>query len=165
MKRPTAVTLIGWLWIAFGAIFLSAMIPEFFKTVVDKFHEAEGMTKVWMSLFLGIAVVYGVFAIVAAAMFLKMRRWAWISLRIISWIGLITIAGGHVTIVIVFIQSAADPGAARIYDWPVAVYVSGAVAKAVEMIVYGAALIVIVKYLRSKTVREAFAGEAARENP
>jgi len=165
MKRPTAVTLIGWLWIAFGAIFLSAMIPEFFKTGVDKFHEAEGMTKVWMSLFLGIAVVYGVFAIDAAAMFLKMRRWAWISLRIISWMGLVTIAGGHVIIVIVLIQSAADSGAGRIYAWPVAVYVSGAVAKAVEMIVYGAALIVIVKYLRSKTVREAFADEAARENP
>lgn len=109
----------------------------------------------YFGLWIGVQILIGVFVIVAAIQFLRLRAWARTTLEVVSWIGLAYSIGTSIMAIFSFsnlIGSAADAGFGNA---PSALGSMAVTMTAVYMVLFSVPLIVIIWFLRGETIRDA----------
>jgi hypothetical protein len=170
-KRPTAVTVIGWVFIAGAVLMIFSGGMGFAAFSFMKHMGGEkppipeqapfqfGVMEVIFQHFGLIAIVQGalaVFIIIASIQFLRLRRWARTALEVIAWLGLVYLVGFGIFWVVSWIGITSNipitegtPGPAPMFN------IVGAVMGSVVTLFWAAPLVVIIIFLRGKTIREA----------
>jgi len=173
MKRPTSVTVIGWIWLVMGVLMLlSSMMALFMFLAVLRPHlqemplPAEEGGLPWAAdLFLrnagilfGLQATLAVYVVIAARCFLRLRSWARTSLEVISWFGLAWIVGFSIFFCVTFIGTFAS---GEVQGAPPFVFIAIGVPVMVLVIaaMQGVPLAVIIRFLRGETIRRAVRGE------
>jgi len=100
MRRPTAVTVIAWVWIALGGFAcLGSLWGGFGYIMMQPAAEEDPLPEEigWFFSFFGVAVLaqagMGILAIVAGIHFLKLRTWARMCLEVLSWFAVVFLVG------------------------------------------------------------------------
>jgi hypothetical protein len=108
-KRPTSVTVVGWVWIWLGALFLvdTAMLLAAATTMPVTYPPPNGSRTDAIVLAVIVLVAcllggLGVLAIIAARGFLKLKRWACSVLLVLTWILFLYVAMGGVVWAVVW---------------------------------------------------------------
>lgn len=171
-KRPTSVTVIGWIYIAVAALMILVGAMSFMSFTAIRDMEGKGFRIVIDNLaapFKAISAIFqyfdllavsqillGIFLVIASIEFLELHAWARTALEILSWLGLILVVGSGIFWVICWISitaSASMPGGtARLPG--MSNLVGLAVGTAITA-VWALPLIVVIKFLRGKTIRDA----------
>ncbi len=173
-RRPAAVTVIGWVWIGLAALKgLSGAFAFVAYTFVlgpqlralgpaagpppGEFGLVSGFLAHHFGALALAQVVVAVVILVSAIMFLRLRAWARLSLELVTWLAIAYIVGFGAFWVTAWLQLApAVPPTARPNFPATAFRVGGAVMGATMMLMFGAAFVVLLRSLRSATVRTAF---------
>jgi len=143
-ERPTAVTVIGWAWIAIGVLSIFTGLMGF---SLQAWAAAYRLPQPWLfSVAVPILqVCFGVVGIIAGAGLLSFRPWSRLMLEAMSWLLLVLIVGSMVAAVL-FSQGAElglDP-----FFLVVAVFTT---------LLYGLPVAFMIRGLRSEKVRRALA--------
>jgi hypothetical protein len=170
-KRPTAVTVIGWIFIA-GAIlmilsggmgfaafsFMKQMgverppIPEqapFQFSVMEVIFQHFGLIAM-------VQVVLAIFIIIASIQFLRLRRWARTALEVIAWLGLVYLVSFGIFWVVSWLEITSNIPVTEGAQGPTPMFnIFGAVMGSVVTLFWAAPLVVIIIFLRGKTIRGA----------
>ena len=170
-KRPTAITVIGWIYIAVAVlmIFSGGMGFVAFSFMQDIKGERPptpedtpfpfGVMDVVFQHFdlLALAqVALAAFIIIASIQFLRLRRWARTALEVIAWLGLVYIVGFGIFWVTSWISITSGIPATEGASGPPPLFnVFGAVMGSMVMLFWAIPLVVIIAFLRGKTIREA----------
>ena len=97
-----------------------------------------------------------VFIIIASIYFLKLHAWARTALEVVSWLGLTYIVGFGIFWLTAWISASVSMSGGKAPSSESLVFgIFGAVMGVVVIAVYATPLIVIIKFLRGKTIREA----------
>jgi hypothetical protein len=152
-KRPTGITVIGWIFIASALLVILLGVKGFADFTIKKQADG-GIPPGLIAMVLG---VLAIFVIIASIQFLILRRWARTALEVIAWMGLVYVVGFGIFELIMWITTysfmwVSEGGASG----PLSVSgISFAVIISVVTICCAGPLIVIIKFLRKKTIREA----------
>ena len=170
-KRPTSVTVIGWIFIA-GAIlmilsggmgfaaftFMQQMgeeMPPFPEEAPFQFSVMEVIFQ-HFGLIAIVQVALAVFIIIASIQFLRLRRWARTALEVVAWLGLLYLVSFGIFWVVSWIGITSNipsteeaPGLFPMFN------IFGAIMGSVITLFWAAPLVVIIIFLRKKTIREA----------
>lgn len=169
-KRPTAMTVIGWLFIIGSAfMILSAGMGLWALSLMRQTTggrlpplppDAPAMFRVMYGLLpyfwlLGrLQIAFALFVIFAALQFLRRRAWARTALESVTWLGLVFAAGFTLLWAASWVSMAstvpAQPGAPS----PMFFTIVGVVIAVVVAAVWATPLIVILVFLRGRTIRE-----------
>jgi hypothetical protein len=172
-KRPTAVTVIGWIFItnailmiltggmgfmAFSFIHrMAGDIPAF----PAKFSQHMRVMQIIFQHFGILAlsqIAFAIFMLIASIEFLKLRAWARNALEIISWIGLVYVVGFGIFWVTALLDVTSSMHVAEGSHNVQSLFgIFGAVMGALVMAVWAVPLIIIIYFLHKKTLRETFA--------
>ncbi len=160
-KRPTCITVIGWVWIILGGLmFLSAIMGLFSSIMISQMSqsdpEAFKQTPLFFKFFPLIAIgQMGVafLGFVSGINFLRLKIWARTVLEVLTWILTLFIFG--FMIFWIFNWISMSPGGA-----PKGFSIMGAVMGVVFTGVYGVPLLIMLKYLRGTKVKKALFGSA-----
>lgn len=170
VERPTAVTIIGWVFIVSGALALTAAVmglaawwavpPPRSARLLQPPPDAP-LPIVWVSALLdvfgGLATAQGAagaVAMIAGAQFLRLRRWTRPVLEALAWLALVFVVGFGLVWVSTWISVTArmpDTGGVpqRIFT------MMGVMMGLGTAVVWGLLLAVIIMLLRSAAVRRA----------
>ena len=166
--RPTSVTVIGWMFVIFAILLvLSGCMSFIFAELIRKMPEAyqempidinqlfKSMPFAFSSImiFSILQIVYGVVILVSGIYFLKLKSWARITLEVISWFGLLATLVSAVLGVLGFTASLkvlSELGFTQIN------IVLGIIVYLVITIIFIIPIIVIIKALRGRVLKEAF---------
>ena len=171
-KRPTSVTVIGWIFIA-GAIlmilsggmgfaaftFMQQMggeaAPPFPEEAPFQFGVMEVIFQ-YFGLIAMVQVALAVFIIIASIQFLRLRRWARTALEVVAWLGLLYLVSFGIFWVVSWIGITSNipsteeaPGLFPMFN------IFGAIMGSVITLFWAAPLVVIIIFLRKKTISEA----------
>ena len=168
-RRSTSITVIGWIWICIAAFmafsgFMASVVYYLFlgpemQQARDQLPEQQvGPLFTFMFEYFGVLsvfqVLFAVFIVYSAIMFLRLKAWARLSLEIITWLSLLYIVGfGLFWIVSWFSMTGQipdDQGAEMLG----AFQIFGAIMGAVITLVFAVPLGIIIKYLRGEKIRE-----------
>jgi len=177
MQRPRSVTVIAWIWIVLGALtffpgvlLLAALLvmdvplvsppgPALPKSFPLAFLILHWLGR-WTPIVLILWTAGGCVALVSGIYFLKLRTWARTSLEVLSWLGLLYL--GYLTLYnLLEWIIVAFPGGPR----PMPVVrdmraVIGGIAGIVIFVVASATLLILmIKFLRGETIRNALSGK------
>jgi hypothetical protein len=169
-KRPTSVTVIGWIFIA-GAIlmFLSGGMGLAYFTYIK--HTAGGVPPVpeeitgqlrvmkfvfqHFELIAMVQVALAIFILIASIHFLRLRQWARTALEIIAWLGLVYLVGFGIFWVVSWIGITSSipltegmPGPSPMFN------IAGVVMGSLITVCWVVPFVVIIIFLRKNTVRE-----------
>ena len=170
-KRPTAVTVIGWMFIASailmilsGGMGLAAFtfvkqtaggVPPLPEDIPGQLRVIE----IVFQYFEPIAVVqisFAIFILIASIQFLRLQRWARTALEVISWLGLVYMVGFGIVWVASWIGITSSipltegtPGPSPMFN------VVGVIMGALITACWAVPLVVIIVFLRGKTIRGA----------
>jgi hypothetical protein len=171
-KRPTAVTVIGWIFIA-GAIlmifssgmgfmafsFMHHMGGEATPPITEKAPFQLGVMEVIFQHFGLIALVqvaFAAFILIASIQFLRLRRWARTALEVIAWLGLVYVVGNGIFLVsFVITVTSSVPFAEGASELSPILGIFAAVMGSVVTLFWAIPLVVIIIFLRGKTIRGA----------
>jgi hypothetical protein len=170
-KRPTAVTVIGWMFIASailmilsGGMGLAAFtfvkqtaggvpplpedIPGQLRVIEIVFH--------YFDLIAVVQIAFAIFILIASIQFLRLQRWARTALEVISWLGLVYMVGFGIVWVASWIGITSSipltegtPGPSPMFN------VVGVTMGALITACWAVPLVVIIVFLRGKTIRGA----------
>ena len=177
-KRPAAVTALGWIFIAVGALMvLSATFGLFTSAImmravpqgeIPPFPKEAGWAGVVFTLvfrYFGVLaaaqIAAGVFTIVTAASFLKLKAWARTTLELLNWMELAYLIGFAILWVTVWISMSAEipHETAQGALFPSGLFGAfgafGAVMGVVGILVYAVPTGIVIWLLRGRTVRGA----------
>lgn len=171
-KRPTSVTVIGWIFIvvavlmilggAMGLVAFSFIHPSGGSTVppmpkdVGRTFAVMSIVFQYFGLLASLQIVFAIFILIAGIQFLKLRAWARIALEIVSYLGLIyTVGFGTFWVVSWISVTSRFPVAESTVGPPALFNIFGAVMGIVVIAVCVVPLIVIIKFLRGETIKEA----------
>lgn len=156
-KRPTSISIIGWLWIILGTWMLFSGMVGFlafqFQSKAEGYQrvlQGPGMAAMMFRHFTAIASVQACVAIVgivAGIQFLRLRAWARTVIEIMSWLGLIFVMGLGITILTI-LWTQRNP------NDTVGIAIGLAIGANI-FVVFGAVLLWMIRYLRSPEVRSA----------
>jgi hypothetical protein len=160
-KRPTCVSVIGWVWIILGAFMcFSAVMGLFASLMMGQMAGADPEMQSEMPAFvrffplLAIAQVgLAILAIVAGVKFLKLQAWARAALEGLTWFFLTFIVGFGIFWVIMWCSMSSRGG-------PPGFTIFGAVMGVASLAFYGVPMGIVLKFLRGQTVKEAMQGNA-----
>ncbi len=170
-KRPTSITVIGWTFIVsailmilsggMGLMMFSLMnqmkadVPPITEELPDQFRAPAIIFEyyVLISLF---EIAGAIFVLIAGIQFLKLRKWARNALEIISWLSLVfTVVFGIYWVISWVSLSSKIPIQEGVSGVPPMLGVFGAVMGGVVTLIWAAPLVVIIYFLRGKTIKEA----------
>jgi len=118
MRRPTAVTVIAWVWIVLGGFACLGSLWGGFGYIM--IHSAAQQAPPpdemdWFFSFFGVAVLaqtgVGTLAIVAGTRFLKLRTWARMCLEVLSWFAVVFLVGYSIFWSIIWFILTGESGA------------------------------------------------------
>lgn len=170
-KRPTSVTVIGWIFIA-GAILMILSGGMGFAAFSFMKQSAGGVPPVpedipgqlrvmkfvfqHFELIAMVQVALGIFVIIASIQFLRLRRWARTALEVIAWLGLVYVVTFGIFWVVSWIGITSNipltegaPGSPPLFG------IFGAIMGSVVTLFWAVPLVVIIIFLRGKTIKEA----------
>ena len=170
-KRPTAVTVIGWIFIA-GAILMIlsggmgfaafSFMKQSTGGVPPVPEDIPGQLRVMkiafqhFGLLAMVQVALAIFIIIASIQFLRLHRWGRTALEVVTWVGLVYVVGFGVFWVVSWIgitsnipMTEGTPGPSSMFN------IVGAVMGSVVTLFWTAPLVVIIIFLRGKTIKEA----------
>lgn len=158
-KRPTCVTVIGWVWVILGGlmcfsavmgIFASLMMHQMVAADPSMQVEMPAIFRIFPLLALGQAGL-AILAIVAGIKFLKLQAWARTVLEGLTWFFLTFIVGFGIFWVIMWC-SMSSPGS------PPGFSIFGAIMGVASLAFYGVPMGIVLWFLRGNTVKQAMAG-------
>ena len=170
-KRPTAVTVIGWIFIA-GAILmilsggmgfaafsfmqqLGEEMPPTFEGAPFQFGVMEVIFQ-HFGLIAMVQVALAVFILIASIQFLRLRRWARTALEVIAWLGLVYIVGFGIFWVASWLDITSSIPVTEGTSGPSSIFdIVGAIMGSVVALAWAVPLVVIIILLRGKTIRGA----------
>ena len=153
-RRPVSVTIIGWFWKFLGIVYclggLSSTCVVSNPAMVELMNETRSGVEASWRIGLVLLSLSGGFAWYSAVRFLKLRAWARTSIETISWLALAAFIGAGVYLIwlLIYLPQVFFAG------W-------GAPMGPVASAICGAAivvLIVMIGFLRGRTIREAVRG-------
>ena len=170
-KRPTSVTVIGWIFIA-GAILMIVsggmgfaaftFTKQMAGGVPPMPEEIPGQLRVMETIFQNfeliaiVQVAFALFVLIASIQFLKLRPWARHALEIISWLGLVyLVAFGTLWVVSWIGITSHIPVSEGAAGPPPLFNIFGAIMGSMVTVCWAVPLVVIIIVLRGKTVRSA----------
>jgi len=171
-ERPAAVTALGWIFIAGGAvIILSAVMAHLTRALLGEGSLQEPLLPLAADLDLSpmrfieknitghsdvlrlLAIIYGAFVILNGAYFLRLRGWARHFLDAISLQCLVLVLGLRVLWTIIWLGvTGAFPNPGLPID---ALRITGVAVSLLLTLIYAAPCVVLIWLLRSPTVRQA----------
>jgi cation transport ATPase len=168
MERPTAVTVIGWTWLGLGglilagglvlaAVFWSALAaPEVLPGAPPLPPEAgSSVAGLLLRAYPVALALLGVVSLVAAWAFLRRKWWARSVLEVLTWLALAYVAASLAVFLAVWLSGPLAPAnlrGATLGDVP---GILATVAVSSTYVLLLVPLAVMVRMLRSRTVREA----------
>ena len=159
MKKPVSVTIIAWIWIVVAIKMLLSAIRILKKGYPEPLENVSNPFKI-MDVFLRhfetvgiISIIISIFIIIIAFYFLKLRAWAKTAIETISWLGLIyfTCLGIYGLFIWKEIVSFVKETNTQMGSF---IFISH-VATSVFVVLIIIALIVMIIFLRGKTIRDA----------
>ena len=170
-KRPTAVTVIGWLFIAgailmilsggmgFAAFSFMQQLGEEMPPTPEGAPFQFGVMEVIFKHFEIIAMVQvalAVFILIASIQFLRLRRWARTALEVMIWLGLVYVVGFGIFWVASWLDMTSSIPITEGTSGPPPLFgIFGAIMGSVVALVWAILLIVIIVFLRGKTIKGA----------
>lgn len=173
MERPTSVTVIGWIWIVLGILmFLSAGMGllafvaqrAMIADMPSPPEELPGMHGViwrlfqYFHIFAAVQILLAALIIVAGIHFLKLRAWARTCLEVVSWLGLTYVLGFGAFWLFMWVSMSTqigeipEPFPGDAFAWV------GVMMGIVVITTSAVPLIVVIKFLRGATIRNAVRG-------
>ena len=160
-KRPTCVTVIGWVWIILGAMMcFSAVMGLFASLMMNQMAGADPKMQADVPVFvrfiplLALAqVCLAILSIAAGVKFLKLHAWARTALEGLTWFFLTFIVGFGIFWVIMWCSTSSRGG-------PPGFSIFGTVMGVASLAFYGVPMGIVLKFLRGKTVKQAMTGNA-----
>ncbi len=155
-KRPTCVTVIGWVWIVLGGLMaFSSVMGLMSYLMIEQFAQMQGHPEDFMETgifryFPFLAVVQFIVAVtglISGINFLKLKAWARNVLEALTWLLLVFTVGSGVFWEYQWMSIPVE--APDNFQW------FGAVMGAVIVLIYTVPLIIMLVYLRGKRVRSA----------
>jgi hypothetical protein len=170
-KRPTSITVIGWMFIA-SAILMILSGGMGFAAFTFMKQAAGGAPPLpedipgqlgiiefafqYFELIAAVQVAFAIFILIASIQFLWLRRWARAALEVVSWLGLAYMVGFGIVWVASWIGITSSipltegtPGPSPMFN------ILGVVMGSFVTVCLAVPLVVIIVFLRGKTVREA----------
>jgi hypothetical protein len=170
-KRPTSVTVIAWIFIA-GAILMIlsggmgfaafSFMKQTTGGVPPVPEDIPGQLRVMQFAFQHFELIamvqcaLAIFILIASIQFLRLRRWARTALEVITWLGLVYVVGFGIFWVVSWIGITSNipitegtPGPSSLFN------IVGAVMGSVVALFWAVPLVVIIIFIRGKTIREA----------
>ncbi|MEW6670273.1 MAG: hypothetical protein AB1427_01135 [Thermodesulfobacteriota bacterium] len=158
-KRPTCITVIGWVWIVIGGLMcFSAVMALYSHVTIGPMAQGDPEAVQHVSVVIRYFPAFAIVQIAAATVgiisgiyFLKLKRWSRQVLEILTWLLLLFFVGFGIYWVFSWIWLTQDHG-------PRSFGIMGAVAGVVITGIYSVSLGIMLKYLRGDKVRNAIAG-------
>lgn len=160
-KRPTCITVIGWVWIILGglmffsaimALFSSFMIGQMSQSDPEAIKNMPAIFKFFPLIAIG-QIGVAIIGFVSGINFLKLKIWARNVLEVLTWLFLIFLAGFMIFWAFNWFSITSEHGS-RGFD------IMGAVMGVVITGIYGVPLGIMVKYLRGDKVKNAITSYA-----
>lgn len=169
-KKPTSVTVIGWIFIAITILMVltGAMGFMAFRLLQQKEVLMTKDTPILFKLIFQysyilafLQIIFAIFVMIASIQFLKLRPWARTALEIISWLSLVYVIIVSIFCVVKTGMILSSPGAE---STSCMFNILGVVAVILVTIVWAIPLIVIIKFLRGTTIKEAIIQKKRNED-
>ena len=164
-KRPTCVTVIGWVWIILGSLmFFSAIMALFSSVLIGQMSQSDpealkdmpAIFKYFPLIAIG-QIGIAILGFVSGISFLKLKIWARNVLEVLTWLLLLFIVGFMIFWVFNWISMTSGHG-------PRGFGIMGAVMGVAITGIYGVPLGIMMKYLRGDKVKNAMIGYAEQKN-
>jgi hypothetical protein len=154
-KRPTCVTVIGWVWIIMGGLmfFSATMALISSSTIVDIAKDDPNMPFFFKAFpfIAAVQIVGAVIGLISGFSFLNLKSWSRNVLEILTWALIIFIVCFGVFFISHFFSASSQNSN---FGFGMIKYVF----MIMMMGMYGVPLIIMVKYLRGEKVRSAIVG-------
>jgi len=172
-EKPTAVKVIGWLFIAFAAFMVYSAVTYFiiFTVSLQMIMQQIPTKAAHKAVAFGYSVIiallqvaFGTFVIFAGVQFLKLRAWARTALEAVSWLGLLCFVSLYIMWLINMSENSKVvpeivQGSAQAKFWAQARFLlNGSAVGLVWLSVFAVPTIIVIKVLRGKPIRDAVRG-------
>lgn len=170
-KRPTSVTVIGWMFIASTILMIlsggmgfaaftfmkqtAGGVPPLSEDIPGQLRVIEIVFQ-YFELIAVVQVAFAIFILIASIQFLRLRRWARTALEVVSWLGLVYMVGFGIVWVASWIGITSSipltegtPGPSPLFN------IVSVVMGSLVAVCWAVPLVVIIVFLRGKTVRGA----------
>ena len=153
-KTPTSVTVIGWIFIfvAVSKILFNGVVLMTSLTMKQRGISPipeEILSRMHLRALL--QTVFAIFVLIASVQFLRLRAWARAALEVVSWLCLVYMICSGIPKIFSWISVISGASVVEGVSDPLL----KAVGFTVPMVVQAVCLIVIIKFLRGKTIKEA----------
>jgi len=159
-KRPTCVTVIGWAWIIIGGLMLFGSVMALIgSSMMTQLAQSDEPAPFFIKIFPSIAIIemgFGILGIVSGIHFLKLKASARSALELLTWLLLILILG---FMVFWFFNWLTFPS----QNSPPGFRIMGIVMGVINTAIFAVPLIIMLKYLRGRKVKDAI--KSAAEPP
>lgn len=170
LRRPTAVTVIGWIFIA-GAVFSLLASSLGLVTFANLYQmrklllpPGDGQDPAFLRFvtryvlpLLGLLLPVSLFVIWAAVQFLKLRPWARVALEAMAWLGAAYILVSGVFWIFIFLNFLfGHPVAGVTPDYPPLLRILFIAVSTLSTIVWLLPVLILIFFLRFQPVRDAF---------
>jgi uncharacterized protein YneF (UPF0154 family) len=170
-KRPTSITVIGWIFIvtailmifsggiAFIAFNYMKQIAEEMPPIAEELPNQFRIMRIFFQNFGILAllqIAFAIFVLMASIHFLHLRKWARSALEIVAWLGLVYVVGFGIFWVVSWIGITSGIPVSVGHSGPPPMFtVVGAVMGCVVTVVWAVPLIIIIIFLRGKIIKDA----------
>lgn len=168
-KRPTSVTVIGWIFIVTAILIIFSGVMGFMAFSFIEQMKQEGMPQIpegmpmpfkamsvifkYFGILALLQIVFAVFVLIAGVQFLRLKAWARTALEIVSWLSLFYIIGFGIFWVASWISMT--PGLSSVKGAPPAMFkIIGAGMGIMVMAVFAILISVIIKFLRGAEIKK-----------
>jgi uncharacterized protein YneF (UPF0154 family) len=170
-KRPTAITVIGWIFIVTAILMIFSggiafIAFSYMKQIAEEMppiaQELPNQFRVMRIIFQNfgilalLQVAFAVFVLMASLYFLQLRRWARSALEIVAWLGLVYVVGFGIFWVASWINITSSFPASQVPSGLSPMFnIIGAIMGGVVTVIWAVPLVIIIIFLRGKTIKDA----------
>lgn len=170
-KRPTAITVIGWIFLVSSILMilsggLGFIAFSFMKQMAEEMpplseelpHQFRIMGIIFQNfgIIALLQVALAIFVLMTSIHFLQLCKWARNALEIITWLGLFYIVGFGIFWLVSWIDITSSFPDSQVPSGPSPMFnIIGAIMGCVVTVVWVVPLIIIIIFLRGKTIKDA----------
>lgn len=163
-KRPTCVSVIGWVWIILGSLMILSSILALLSwnmigenaTADPEFQQNMPSIMIYFSYIAMAQLLVAIIGLVSGINFLKLKSWSRIVLEILTLLFILFVVGFGIYWEFGWLTMTSGNG-------PKGFNVMGAVMGVVIIGIYGVPLGIMLKYLRGDRVKNAMTGPATEQ--
>jgi hypothetical protein len=170
-KRPTAITVIGWIFLVSSILmilsgglgfiafsFMNQMAEEMPPIPEELLNQFQILRIIFQNfgIIALLQVALAIFVLMASIHFLKLRKWARNAVEIVAWLGLLYVVGFGIFWVVSWITITSNIPVSEAPSGPPPMFnIIGAIMGCVVTVVWAVPLIIIIIFLRGKTIKDA----------